>query len=85
MGKNPFMTKEAIHDLFAERLRKYLDDQFEEYCTCDDYYQPVVEDYGSNLEYDLTEWCKENGFEYISFEGYGSDSGYEPKFRQGRY
>ncbi len=85
LKKNPFMTKEAIYNLFAKRLRKYLDDQFEEYCTCDDYYQPVVEDYGDNLESCLSEWCEENGFEYLSFEGAGSDDGYEPKFRQGWY
>ena len=75
LKKNPFMTKEAICDLFTKRLRKYLDDQFEEYCTEDDYYQPVVEDYDSNLEYDLQEWCKKNQFEFISLEGDGGDGG----------
>lgn len=24
--------------------------------TEDDYYQPVVEDFGANMEYDLPEW-----------------------------
>ena len=80
LKKNPFMAKEAIYDLFAKRLKEYLDREFEEYCTEDDYYQPVVEDYGSNLEYDLAEWCKENGFEFVSFEGDGGDDGYEPKY-----
>ena len=85
LKKNPFMTKEAIHDLFKKRLRKYLDHEFEDYCTCDDYYQPVVEDFGSNMEYDLEKWCKENGFEYVSFEGDGDDGGFEPKYRRGWY
>jgi len=83
--KNPFITKEAIRDLFSKRLQKYLNSEFEDYCTCEDYYQPVVEDFGSNLIYDLQRWCEENGFEYVSFEGDGDDGGYEPKFRRGWY
>ena len=85
LKKNSFLTKEAIHDLFAERLEEYLDNKFDYYCTCDNYYQPVVEDYGSNLEYELIEWCKENGFNYVSCEGAGEDDGYEPKYRNGWY
>ncbi len=83
LKKNPFMTKNEIHDLFAKRLKKYLDVEFEDYCTEDDYYQPVVEDFGDNMEYDLPEWCKKNGFELVSFDGDGDDDGYEPKFRRG--
>ena len=83
--KNPFMTKSEIHELFAKRIKKYLDSEFEDYCTCDDYYQPVVEDFGDNLEYDLTEWCKKNGFELVSCDGDGDDDGYKPKFKRGWY
>ena len=85
LKKNPFTTKETIHDLFSNKLRKHLDYEFEEYCTEDDYYQPVVEDFGSNLEYALKEWSEENGFEFVSCEGDGDDGGYEPKFRKGWY
>ena len=85
LKKNPFITKEAIKDLFAKRLQEHLDNEFEEYCTEDDYYQPVVEDFGINLEYALEKWSKENGFEYVSYEGDGDDGGYEPKFRNGWY
>ena len=83
LKKNPLMTEEAIHELFAKRLQEYLDYEFGYYCTCDDYYQPVVEDFGSNMEYDMRKWCKENGFELVSFEGDGGDDGYEPKYRKG--
>ena len=81
LKQNPFLTKEAIHDLFAKRLQGYLDHEFEYYCTCEDYYQPAVEDFDSNLEYDLPEWCKDNGFEYVLCDGGGEDDGYEPKYR----
>lgn len=85
LKKNPFMPKSEIHDLFSKRLKKYLDGEFEDYCTEDDYYQPAVEDFGANMEYDLPEWCKKNGFKLVSFEGDGDDDGYEPKFRRGWY
>lgn len=62
-----------------------MDYEFEEYCTEHDYYQPVVEGFGGDLEYCLEEWCKENGFELVSCEGDGDDVGYEPKFRKGWY
>lgn len=83
LSSNPFTTKEEIYELFAKRLQKYLDKDFKEYCTCDDYYQPVVEDYGSNLESNLEYWGKSKGFEFVSCDGDGSDDGYEPKFRRG--
>lgn len=81
LASNPFATKEEIYKLFSNRLLKYLDSDFEEYCTCDDYYQPVVEDYCSNLESNLKDWSKSNGFVFISCEGDGYDDGYEPKYR----
>lgn len=85
LKENPFMTKDSIHELFASRLIEYLSNKFEYYCTEDDYYQPVVEDFGGNMEYDLPEWCKENGFELVAFVGDGDDGGYEPKFRKEWY
>lgn len=63
----------------TESIREYLDNKFEEYCTEDDYYQPVVEDF--DIDYQVSEWSKENGFEVVSCDGNGENSGYEPKFR----
>lgn len=83
LKKNPFTTSETISDYYKKSLCKYLDDEFEEYCTCDDYYQPVVEDF--EIEERVNEWSKKNGFKIISCEGDGSDDGYEPKFRSGWY
>lgn len=83
LKKNPFTLKEDIHRCFENELKKYLDDEFEEYCTCDDYYQPVVEDF--EIDYRVNEWSKKYGFEVVLCEGGGNDSGYEPKFRRGWY
>lgn len=85
LSSNPFAMKEEIHELFSKRLLKYLNNDFNEYCTCDDYYQPVVEDYDSNLESNLEDWGKSNGFEFVSCDGDGFDDGYEPKFRRGMW
>ena len=81
LKKNPFVTVEAIYKYYDKELCRHLDYEFEEYCTCDDYYQPVVEDF--ELEYDVTAWAKKNGFNVISCNGNGRDGGYEPKFRRG--
>ena len=79
LKKNPFTTKEAIQEYFEKKLCRYLADNFEEYCTEDDYYQPVVEDF--ELEEYVSEWAGKNGFEVILCEGEGSDGGFEPKSR----
>ena len=76
LKKNPFMKADAIRRIYVKSLKGYLDREFEEYCTCDDYYQPVVEDF--ELDYYLKDWCKKNGFKIISCEGDGDDSGFEP-------
>ena len=68
-----------------KRLIKYLDYDFEWYCTCEDYYQPYVEDYYCNLKSNLEYWGKSNSFEFISCEGSGYDDGYEPKHRRSRW
>lgn len=81
LKKNPFMTTESVYQFYERMLKEYLDSEFEEYCTCDDYYQPVVEDF--ELAYDVKHWCNENGFEVKSCEGNGDDGGYEPKFTRG--
>lgn len=83
LRKNSFMTKEAIGDHYRKSLKEYLDIEFEEYCTCEDYYQPVVE--GFEIDYRVADWSRKSGFEVISCEGDGHDDGYEPDFRQGWY
>ena len=76
LRRNSFLTKEEIAEHFEGSLRKYLDDAFEEECTCDEYYPPVVEDF--ELEYFVGKWCKEKGFELLFCEGRSWDDGYEP-------
>ena len=81
LKKNPFMTKDAIYYFFEKKLKEYLDLEFEEYCTDDDYYEPVAEDF--ELSYEVDDWCKKNGFEVVYCEGDGETGEYEPKSRKG--
>lgn len=79
LGKNPYMKLADIQKIYQKSLTNYLDVEFEDYCTCDDYYQPVVEDF--EIEYYLKDWADKHGFELIDYEGDGYDDGYEPSFR----
>lgn len=81
--RNPSANGEVIRIFFVKRLCGFLDDEFEEYYSEDDYYQPVVEDF--ELEYRVKNWCGQNGFDFVSCEGHGDDDGYVPKFRRGRW
>ena len=75
------MTRGEIHEYFRKKLCDYLDGEFDDFCTCDDYYQPVVEDF--EAETCVEDWCLDNGFELISCRGKGHDTGYEPYYKKG--
>ena len=79
LDENPFLDISAIRKHFEKKLSGYLDDVFENYCTCEDYYQPVVEDFEIGIW--LEDWCEGHGFTVVSCEGEGRDDGYEPKPR----
>ena len=80
LNRNSFQPKEFIYNYFANELEEYLNKDFEEYCCGDDYYPPVCEDYGDNLESCLRKWCDKNGFEYISCDGDGETSNYQSNY-----
>ena len=74
---------EEIEEAIAKQLSADLDGEFEEFCTDDDYYEPVVEDY--DFEYDLKECCRKYGLQARDFSYEGSDEGFEPYFRGGKW
>ena len=78
----PDFTPEDLYLALEKSLRNKLDMEFEDYCTDDDYYQPVVEDFEAEIY--VREWAEERGLEIVSFEGDGSDGGFEPKSRRHR-
>ena len=82
LKKNPFMTKESVGEHYRKQLKKYLDDEFDYYCNCEEYYQPCVEDFMTDRD-PVGTWCEENGFKLVACEGDGYDDGYEPKLWNG--
>ena len=74
-----YCSVEEIEEAIAKKLREDLDGEFEEYCTEDDYYEPVVEDY--DFGYDVKDFCRKYGLEVIDFTYTGGDEGFEPYFR----
>lgn len=43
LKKNPFVPAEKIFDYYKKILDGMMDEELEEYVTCDDYYPPVME------------------------------------------
>ena len=78
--KKKNIRTEELYLALEKSLRDMLDSEFEEYCSEDDYYQPVVEDFEAE-EY-IRDWAQERGLEMEHFEGDGHDLGFEPKRRR---
>lgn len=68
LQNNPFFSYEEICNQFSELLSTRLDNDFDFYCTSDEYYPPVVEDYIGNCEELIETFCKEHGMKLISFD-----------------
>ncbi len=58
LKKNPYLSEDYFYKKYKEDIIKSLDDDFEYYCTCDDYYPPDCEDYVCNCESLLEDYFK---------------------------
>ena len=87
LAKNPLLSDKDIFEHYQDELSVLLDSDFDDYCTGDDYYEPVVEDYSGNYEYVVKEFCQKHGMELMSFECNGDSTDYEPDddYRSGRW
>lgn len=75
--KNPYLTVDFFYNKYKEEMIKKIEDDFDYYCFCDDYYPPVCEDYACNCEDVLNTFCKEHGLKLIDFDGAGETSDYK--------
>lgn len=66
LDKNPFLKADDIYKLYVDRLREYITDKFEDYCTCDDYYPPVVDDFLYNCGEEIEDYLGKYGIKLIS-------------------
>lgn len=76
--RNPFVTRDAICTYYIQKLCRKLDRDFDYYCTCDSYYQPVAEDFFADDC--VSTWCSDNGMKMIDCVGDGYDNGFDPYF-----
>ncbi len=72
--KNTYLSAEFFYKKYKEDIIKKLDEDFEYYCTCDDYYPPVCEDYIGNLDSLLESYFKKHGFKMVDLNGEGEIS-----------
>ena len=87
LAKNPLLSEKDIFEHYQDELSALLDSDFDDYCTSDDYYEPVVEDYSGNYEDVVKEFCQKHGMELMSFECNGNSTDFEPddEHRSGRW
>ena len=78
LAKNPLLSEKDIFEHYQDELSALLDSDFNDYCTSDDYYEPVVEDYSGNYEDVVKEFCQKHGMELMSFECNGDSTDFEP-------
>ncbi len=78
LAKNPLLSENDIFNHYQDELWKLLDSDFDDYCTDDDYYQPVVEDYSENFEDIVKKFCQKHGMELVDFECNGESTDFEP-------
>ena len=81
LEKNPFTASDESFGYYQSMLCELLDSDFDEYCTAEDYYPPVVEDYAGNFADIVNKFCKEHGMELIASEYNGELSDLEPDDR----
>ncbi len=75
---NPFLSDEAIYTLFSKKLDELIDREMQDYIDADDYYEPVMEDFGDNCESAVEDFFAECGLELVSFYCDGDESEFEP-------
>lgn len=72
IDSDPYVSSEKLTEYLENQLQENLDTDFEEFCTEDDYYPPVPEDYSDNFEaYVLKPFCEKYGLECVDYSGQG--------------
>ncbi len=77
LNENPFTSAEEIFKYLYKQLSEILEEDLEDYIMSDDYYPPVMEDYGINCREVLEGCCGERGLRIKSFEYEGITSDFE--------
>ncbi|MCI6199610.1 MAG: hypothetical protein MR757_07145 [Proteobacteria bacterium] len=69
LAEKQVLDADKVLSYFAEDLIDYLDGEFENYCSGDDFSPSAVGDFDCAAY--TAKWCRKNGFELVSCEGEG--------------
>lgn len=64
LKKNPFLDANAILATYEKEMDDHFADDFDDYCTCDEYYEPVVEDFVGRIR-EIESMLEKYGLELI--------------------
>ena len=68
---NPFLSEDDIYSILERQIEADLDEDMEEYCNADDYYEPYFDDFVSEGTYESEKKWKSWGLNIIEFTGSG--------------
>ena len=69
--KNPFISADDVYRILEKEFSDILDQDLDDYCNGDDYYEPFMEEFPSEGTYEFGKACKEWGIEIIDLSGGG--------------
>ena len=75
LKKNPFLDATSILAVYEKEMDDYFVDDFNDYCTCEEYYEPWVEDFSDRIS-DIESMLEKYGLELIDDEYSCGDSDY---------
>ena len=76
LKKNPYLDASYFYAKYRDEISHILEDDFEDFCSFNDYYPPDCEEYKDRFEELLNDFCSDHGFELINYEGQGETSDY---------
>ena len=68
---NPFLSADDIYRIIADEVRSNLDNDMEEYCNADDYYEPYFDEFIGEGTCDSENEWESWGLEIVEFTGSG--------------
>lgn len=72
LQSNPFLSAEDIYGILARQIGADLDNDMDEYCNADDYYEPYFEEFVGGGTYESEAKWKSWGLRIIAFAGSGN-------------
>jgi hypothetical protein len=77
LKSNPFLSAGDIYRILAAQIEADLDNDLDDYCNADDYYEPYLEEFVGEGTYDSEVKWKSWGLQIVEFTGFG-DIDFEP-------